>query len=759
MDGFTPSSRNIGTVSDQNRIQGIQAPRWISQVLIIGVTLAVVVLTIYLGSRTYSENRRMALDQFNRQQLILARSTASAVETYFREVGAVLFASMSTPCIREIRPECLKYMKKMYEGFLERTSIRRIDETGTLRYIYPTTGWRKDILGKNYKDRTFFRTARDTGIISVSDIVTNENGEQRIRMAQSVYHNGVEGQGSFAGIIVISFDLEDIAQAFITPIVSGKTGYAWLMNDHGRFLAHHEREFVGQDVFTTRAEKSPDISYESINQIQRTILEGNEGIGHYVSGWHRGRQGVIEKLIAYSPVNVFNQLWSVAVCAPVDEVDRIMRSAGLNALYSFGFIVFVLVSGGTFLSVSAYRWSHALEREVASRTKELAETSTYLHNLIRCANAPVFVLDPQKRINLSNEAFEKMSGRSEQEMIGKPFDMFLPDEHRTELMRMVDRVVKYGEEWNELEIPILRKNGELRTGLWNSANIYDEGEATIIATVAHGQDITDRRRLEGQLRHAQKMETMGTLVAGVAHEINNPINQIMFNIPLLQNVWQDMEPLLEHEAGVSPDRKYGGLTVEFLRENMDQILSDMDMAANRVIQTVANLKNFAQQSSISDKSPMKINTAVENALRLIKTTMRKAGIHLEVHLMESQPFIYGNLHSIEQIVMNITINALQSIDHDSGIITIVTGVEKRGRRVFIAISDNGTGIDSSVSEYLFDPFFTTKQADGGSGLGLSITYNLVEAHGGEISFHSHEGKGTTFMIFFPIIQIDEEMNT
>jgi signal transduction histidine kinase len=254
-----------------------------------------------------------------------------------------------------------------------------------------------------------------------------------------------------------------------------------------------------------------------------------------------------------------------------------------------------------------------------------------------------------------------------------------------------------------------------------------------------------------QLQQAQKMEALGTLVAGVAHEINNPINLIMYNLPLIQKVWSDFLPVLMEQRKIFPDQKFGGFTYEFLEDNLPQLVADMDMAANRVAKIVSDLKNFSKQSNVAEKSALQVNTAVKNALRLAQTTIRKSGVQIELELGDDLPLMLGNLQSIEQIILNIIINAIQAIDHENGVIRIRSGFQQKDGRILIAISDNGRGISAVVADKLFLPFVTDKQEEGGTGLGLSVTYGLVQAHGGDISFETRKGKGTTFTISMPTL--------
>ena len=270
------------------------------------------------------------------------------------------------------------------------------------------------------------------------------------------------------------------------------------------------------------------------------------------------------------------------------------------------------------------------------------------------------------------------------------------------------------------------------------------------------RDVTTQKEAEAeleksraQLHQAQKMEALGTLVAGVAHEINNPINLIIYNTPLLQKVWSDLLPVLKAHVNEAPHRKYGGLTVDFLEQNLLQLIGDIEMAAGRVAKIVTDLKNFSRLSGAAEKQPVSVNEAVANALRLVHTTVRNAGVTIEKQLTEDLPLISANLQNIEQIIVNILINAVQAIDHSQGKIRIETGIRAADGRLHLSIADNGRGVNPALVERLFDPFVTDKQTQGGTGLGLSVSYNLVKSHGGDIDFESRPRKGTIFHIDFP----------
>lgn len=245
------------------------------------------------------------------------------------------------------------------------------------------------------------------------------------------------------------------------------------------------------------------------------------------------------------------------------------------------------------------------------------------------------------------------------------------------------------------------------------------------------------------------MEALGTLVAGMAHEINNPISLIMFNLPILRRVWQDVLPVVQQAYDGTERHKFGGFSIDYLQSQFIQLIDDMDMAANRVSKIVRDLKNFSRQSQVSEKEPLLVNDAVNNAVRLARTTIQKSGVTLSLDLQEQLPVVMGNLPSIEQIILNILINAAQAIEGANGKIALRTGQKDDGSEVFIAVRDNGCGVSPAIADKMFDPFVTDKQKRGGSGLGLSVSYSIAQAHGGTISYKPAEGGGTIFTVWLP----------
>ncbi|MBT8490972.1 MAG: PAS domain S-box protein, partial [Deltaproteobacteria bacterium] len=235
-------------------------------------------------------------------------------------------------------------------------------------------------------------------------------------------------------------------------------------------------------------------------------------------------------MIAYSPALIINQVWSVSVAAPTSEVDRIIRSAAREALYGFSFVLIILIGTGSFLSISAYRWSYSLEREVKKQTKELKETTDYLDNLIRSANAPIVVWNPQRTVTIVNRYFEKMSGWTEAEMIGRSMNVLFPDDTRSASLQKVERTSMGEGNWEAVEIPIQHKDGTIRTVLWNSYNTYAEDGQTVLATLAQGQDITDRKHAEEALRESEERLKLALEATNDGlWDVNLVTNQVYFS--------------------------------------------------------------------------------------------------------------------------------------------------------------------------------------------------------------------------------------
>ncbi|GAC1466093.1 MAG: transporter substrate-binding domain-containing protein [Desulfuromonadaceae bacterium] len=270
-------------------------------------------------------------------------------------------------------------------------------------------------------------------------------------------------------------------------------------------------------------------------------------------------------------------------------------------------------------------------------------------------------------------------------------------------------------------------------------------------------EVTERRRAEEELRNRQqqliqadKMAALGTLVSGVAHEINNPNGLILLNMPVMMDAFRDAEPILEEYYTTHGDFDFAGLRYSRLREALPVLMKQMLEGSRRVKVIVEDLKDFARQQDPGLTLDVDLNETLRTALRLIDNLIEKSTDHFSVGYGDYIPRVLGNAQRIEQVIINLVMNACQSLPGPDRAISLATFVDHEENVVVLEVRDEGTGISSEHLPHLTDPFFTTKRESGGTGLGLSVSAGIVKEHGGTLTFTSVQGMGTTARLTLPI---------
>jgi signal transduction histidine kinase len=270
-------------------------------------------------------------------------------------------------------------------------------------------------------------------------------------------------------------------------------------------------------------------------------------------------------------------------------------------------------------------------------------------------------------------------------------------------------------------------------------------------------DITGRRRMreleriqQEQLAQADKMITLGTLVSGVAHEINNPANFITVNAPILREAWRGALPVLDEYYEREGDFWVGRYKYSALREKVDPLFDGIDEGAERIKNIVMDLKDFARPDPSDMNQSVDVNKVILSAFSLLKNPIHKRTKRFDLELGTDMPPITGSFQKLEQVMINLIQNAYEALsDHEKGI-TVSSGFDENRNCILIKIRDEGGGISDETLSRILDPFFTTKRTLGGVGLGLSITSRIVKDHGGDLSFESCLGKGTTATVTLPV---------
>ncbi|MBD1936673.1 PAS domain-containing protein [Microcoleus sp. FACHB-68] len=284
-------------------------------------------------------------------------------------------------------------------------------------------------------------------------------------------------------------------------------------------------------------------------------------------------------------------------------------------------------------------------------------------------------------------------------------------------------------------------------------------------TIQLKQALYDLQQTQAQLLQSEKMSSLGQLVAGIAHEVNNPVSFIYGNLAYANEYIQDLLKLLNlyqqqyPNPGTEIEDEIEEVGLNFLLEDLPKLMSSMKQGAERIRQIVISLRNFARLDEAEMKS-VNIHEGIDSTLLILQHRLKQQPLDSEIEIIKE----YSKLPKVEcypgqlnQVFINILNNAIDAVEEsalkrgEKGQIIIRTGIQDE--RVFISIADNGGGMSEEVSRHMFDPFYTTKPVGKGTGLGLSISYQVVvEKHGGRLQYISAPGKGTEFRIEIPLRQ-------
>jgi CheY-like chemotaxis protein len=247
-----------------------------------------------------------------------------------------------------------------------------------------------------------------------------------------------------------------------------------------------------------------------------------------------------------------------------------------------------------------------------------------------------------------------------------------------------------------------------------------------------------------------KLAALGEVVAGVAHEINNPVSFIAYNVPVLEEIWNMAEEILSRSDVRHPDWTKRGLSYEEVSKNMREIIEAFKIGANRISRVITSLKEFSRSDESVQKKRFSVSDVIAGALIIVGAQIRRTVSQINQEIDDRLPPVSGHFQKIEQVIANLLINAHQAIPPGrKGLITIRCRSIERLKAVVVDIEDNGKGIERKNLEHIFDPFFTTRRELDGTGLGLSISYGLVKEHQGVISVLSRPGRGSRFSVYLP----------
>jgi len=353
-----------------------------------------------------------------------------------------------------------------------------------------------------------------------------------------------------------------------------------------------------------------------------------------------------------------------------------------------------------------------------------------LHDLFRHIHVPLVAWDGKQNITILNEACAGMAGRSVDEMIGQPLETLFPEEQRVKALQTIERAAKRKK---PVAIELLHSNGGVRSGIWTSSIIDADEGGRAIATIASIEDITERKRLEAQLRQARKTEVIGILVGGIANDFNNALQAISGYIQLL---------MMRKTAG-DPDLDY---------------LSQIDCQIQRAAHLIGQLLVFGRRA----ESRM-VSVDLSREIRRIEETIRgtiPSTVSMDMRLSHDLRPINVDPAQIRHIIINLLTNARDTMP-DGGSICIETvnrDLDEKfcrfrpdafpGAYVLLSVSDTGCGMDAETLEHVFEPFNRGLRNE----LGLAVVYGIVKNHNGYVTCRSEPGEGTAFDLYFPVLE-------
>ena len=368
-----------------------------------------------------------------------------------------------------------------------------------------------------------------------------------------------------------------------------------------------------------------------------------------------------------------------------------------------------------------------LESLVVQRTEDLSRSEKKYRRIFEGSMDMIFILDDQGRFLDINEAgLTALGDGKRDEVIGKMSlaDLFESSDDYQQLVRDLH----FGGYVKDRECHLRAVDGS-DLFMLVSATVRKHDSGTVISYEGTAKDITARLHMERQLQQADKLASLGQISTGLAHEINNPLGVML------------------------------GYTQLLLRDNTSgtQIYDDLktiEKHARNCKTVVEDLLKFAR-STRTTKSSIDVNECIEEVVSLLGHQFELDNIAVNTRLGRNLPLLIADAEKLKQVLMNLLMNAKQAISGE-GMIQVISRPDSSGRYLLVSISDNGCGIPARNIDKIFDPFFTTKPVGEGTGLGLSVSYGIIQDHDGRIEVDSRPGKGITFTLVLPVAELAEQ---
>ncbi|WP_382327837.1 sensor histidine kinase [Hydrogenophaga sp. UC242_50] len=402
------------------------------------------------------------------------------------------------------------------------------------------------------------------------------------------------------------------------------------------------------------------------------------------------------------------------------------------------------------------------EVELEKKNTELEQSQQFIFSVLTSMSDVLVVCDANGVIEQANAALCELTGRPEEQLSGTPLYALLADDASRELARAAMEKADAPRAGEAIELNLLDRQGQAVSVDANcTPRIGDKGRR--VGTVWVGRPTAELKRAyhemraahealkrtQQQLLHSEKMASLGQLVAGVAHELNNPISFVLGNVHALSKYSERLRTYLAamhaHEPEAVLDEMRRKLRIEHLLADLPSLIEGTLEGAQRTADIVHGLKRFSAMDS-EERKPVNLVEVIERAIHWVQKG-RSAPVEVQWQAGETCT-VMGSAGQLQQVMMNLLQNGFDAVGQREAP-RIVVSLERADGTVRVALRDNGPGIPPEHLLRIFDPFFTTKPVGKGTGLGLSISYGIVEQHGGRLSARNVEGGGAEFVLELP----------
>ncbi len=527
--------------------------------------------------------------------------------------------------------------------------------------------------------------------------------------------------------------------------------YFWINDTSPRMIMHPYRpDLEGKDVTNETDPAGKKLFQDFLAAVN------SEGAGYvnYHWQWQDDPTRIFSKISyvqEYAPWH-----WIIGTGVYVEDVHTQVAAITENMTFIFLGILLVI----SILSVYIIWQGASVENKRQQMEISLRKSEIRYRLLTETAKEMILLLDRNLRINYANTSFSKICGYSIDAVHDTSILDILPPSHQQSFLDKIDSTHSDNSDASMLEVEFVTESKhhvpvEATFAIMDGPN----GPPTFLLTA---RDITDKKRAEveaklrqEQLMQTNKMEALGTLVAGVAHEINNPISSVMLNFKVFERFWSAAQPILDSHYAENNEFEIGGMPYLQLRDRMPQLLHFSQDGVSRVQRIVGELKEFSRQHPSELKEAVNLNQVVETSIGLLASVIKKATQDFKVKYDDNLPILPGNSQRLGQVIINLLVNACQATDSPEKAIRVTTHYLEESEEIVLEVADRGIGMTPELLERIKDPFFTTKRDISGTGLGLSISDTIIRNHHGWLNFKSEPGKGTVATVRLPRYDMDE----